>query len=135
MTILGWRRPGKITQRLHLKQQRKLLLFCFNYFSCELEVKLGVRGSVCTGMLFVVISTGGFAMQYIHLPSGLRQYRTIKAAAIWPRQVKFAKAANYNIKLSISSVRISLVAEDDSPIAPQPECHHRSNLKSAFPLV
>ena len=27
VTILGWRRPGKITQRLHLKQQRKLLLF------------------------------------------------------------------------------------------------------------
>ena len=49
MTILGWRRPGKITQRLHLKQQRKLLLFCFNYFSCEFEVKLGVRGSVRTG--------------------------------------------------------------------------------------
>ena len=31
------------------KQQRKLLLFCFNYFSCEFEVKLGVRGSVRTG--------------------------------------------------------------------------------------
>ena len=68
-----------------------------------------MRGSVRTGMLFVAISTGGFAMQYIHLPSGLRQYRTIKAAAIWPRQVKFAKAANCNIRLSISSVRISLV--------------------------
>ena len=92
MTILGWRRPGKITQRLHLKQQRKLLLFCFNYFSCEFEVKLGLRGSVRTGMLFVAISTGGFTMQYIHLPSGLRQYRTIKAAAIWPRQVKLAKS-------------------------------------------
>ena len=31
-------------------------------------------------------------MQYIHLPVGLRQYRTIKAAAIWPRQVKLAKS-------------------------------------------
>ena len=29
-------------------------------------------------MLFVVISTGGFAMQYIHLPSGLTGFRNSK---------------------------------------------------------
>ena len=38
MTILGWRRPGKITQRLHLKQQRKLLLFLFSA-----EILRGIR--------------------------------------------------------------------------------------------
>lgn len=74
--------------------------------------------------------------------------------------------ANCNIKLRISSVRISLVkarlgvsikrrrfypfllqmprlescsqepfVEDYSSIAPRPECYHRCNLKSAFPLV
>ena len=47
------------------KAATKVAAFCFNHFSCELEVKLGVRGSVRTGMLFAAISTGGSAMQLL----------------------------------------------------------------------
>ena len=34
------------------KAATKVAAFCFNHFSCELEVKLGVRGSVRTGRAY-----------------------------------------------------------------------------------
>ena len=37
-----------------------------------------MRGRPCAGILFVAISTGGSAMQYIHLPSGLTGFRNSK---------------------------------------------------------
>ena len=57
MTILGWRRPGKITQRLHLKQQRKLLLFLFSA-----EILRGIRVASAIRPVWAAAFSAGLLM-------------------------------------------------------------------------